>query len=214
VTESVLIAGAHGQVGQHVTELLGASDRTARAMVRDESQTDEMAELGGEPVVADLTGDVDHAVEGCDAIVFAAGSGGEDVYGVDRDGAIGLIDAASAAAGVDRFVMLSSMGADDPESGPEALRDYLIAKAEADEYLRNSGLDYTIVRPGELTNEPGTGEIRAGEGLDPGDGAIPREDVARTLVAAIDFEPVFGETFEILSGEESIEAALETIGSS
>jgi uncharacterized protein YbjT (DUF2867 family) len=213
VTESVLIAGAHGQVGQHVTELLGASDRTARAMVRDESQTDEMAELGGEPVVADLTGDVDHAVEGCDAIVFAAGSGGEDVYGVDRDGAIGLIDAASAA-GVDRFVMLSSMGADDPESGPEALRDYLIAKAEADEYLRNSGLDYTIVRPGELTNEPGTGEIRAGEGLDPGDGAIPREDVARTLVAAIDFEPVFGETFEILSGEESIEAALETIGSS
>lgn len=213
MTESVLIAGAHGQVGQHVTELLGASDRTARAMVRDESQTDEMAELGGEPVVADLTGDVDHAVEGCDAIVFAAGSGGEDVYGVDRDGAIGLIDAASAA-GVDRFVMLSSMGADDPESGPEALRDYLIAKAEADEYLRNSGLDYTIVRPGELTNEPGTGEIRAGEGLDPGDGAIPREDVARTLVAAIDFEPVFGETFEILSGEESIEAALETIGSS
>jgi len=213
VTESVLIAGAHGQVGQHVTELLGASDRTARAMVRDESQTDEMAELGGEPVVADLTGDVDHAVEGCDAIVFAAGSGGEDVYGVDRDGAIGLIDAASAA-GVDRFVMLSSMGADDPESGPEALRDYLIAKAEADEYIRNSGLDYTIVRPGELTNEPGTGEIRAGEGLDPGDGAIPREDVARTLVAAIDFEPVFGETFEILSGEESIEAALETIGSS
>ncbi|PGF15091.1 NAD-dependent dehydratase [Natrinema sp. CBA1119] len=213
MTESVLIAGAHGQVGQHVTELLGASDRTARAMVRDESQTDKMAELGGEPVVADLTGDVDHAVEGCDAIVFAAGSGGEDVYGVDRDGAIGLIDAASAA-GVDRFVMLSSMGADDPESGPEALRDYLIAKAEADEYLRNSGLDYTIVRPGELTNESGTGEIRAGEGLELGDGDIPREDVARTLVAAIDFEPVSGETFEILSGEESIEDALETIGSS
>ncbi|MFC6768488.1 SDR family oxidoreductase [Natrinema soli] len=213
MTESVLIAGAHGQVGQHVTELLGASDRTARAMVRNESQTDEMAELGGEPVVADLTEDVDHAVEGCDAIVFAAGSGGKDVYGVDRDGAINLIDAASDA-GVNRFVMLSSMGADDPESGPEALRDYLIAKAEADEYLRNSGIDYTIVRPGELTNEPGTGEIRAGEGLELGDGDIPREDVARTLVTAIDFEPVSGETFEILSGEESIEAALEAVGSS
>ncbi|QLK27897.1 SDR family oxidoreductase [Natrinema zhouii] len=212
MTETVLIAGAHGQVGQHVTELLGASDRTARAMVRDESQTDEMAELGGEPVVADLTDDVDHAVEGCDAIVFAAGSGGEDVYGVDRDGAINLIDAASEA-GVNRFVMLSSMGADDPESGPEALRDYLIAKAEADEYLRNSGVDYTIVRPGELTNEPGTGEIRAGEGLELGDGDIPREDVARTLVTAIDVESVSGETFEILSGDESIEEALESIGS-
>ncbi|WP_222920373.1 SDR family oxidoreductase [Natrinema sp. SYSU A 869] len=213
VSQSILIAGSHGQVGHHITEILGGGNRTARAMVRKESQTEEMAALGGEPVVADLTADVDHAVEGCDAIVFAAGSGGEDVYGVDRDGAINLIDAASEA-GVDRFVMLSSMGADDPESGPEPLRDYLIAKAEADEYLRNSELNYTIVRPGELTNESGTGEIRAGEdlGLDSGD--IPREDVAQTLVTAIDFEPVYGETFEILSGEESIEDALEAVSSS
>ncbi|WP_226481538.1 SDR family oxidoreductase [Natrinema amylolyticum] len=213
VSQSILIAGSHGQVGQHVTELLAESERTARAMVREESQTDEMAALGGEPVVADLTDDVDHAVEGCDAIVFAAGSGGEDVYGVDRDGAINLIDAAGDA-GVDRFVMLSSMGADDPEAGPDPLREYLIAKAEADEYLRNSDLEYTIVRPGELTNEPGTGEIRAADGLELGDGDIPREDVARTLVAAIDFEPVYGETFEILSGDRSIEDALEAVGSS
>ncbi|WP_408958337.1 SDR family oxidoreductase [Natrinema sp. 74] len=212
MTESVLIAGAHGGVGQHVTLLLGDSDRTARAMVRDESQVDEMETLGGEPVVADLTADVDHAVEGCDAIVFAAGSSGDDVYGVDRDGAINLIDAA-VEAGVNRFVMLSSMGADDPESGPEPLRDYLIAKAEADEYLRNSGLTYTIVRPGELTDEEGTGTIRASEGLELGEGDIPREDVARTLVTAIDCEPVYGETFEILSGDDAIEDALEAVSS-
>ncbi|RZH68568.1 SDR family oxidoreductase [Natrinema altunense] len=213
VSQTILIAGSHGQVGQHVTELLGESERTARAMIRTESQADEMAARGGEPVVADLTGDVEHAVEGCDAIVFAAGSGGDDVYGVDRDGAISLIDAASEA-GVDRFVMLSSMGADEPAAGPEPLRDYLIAKAEADEYLRTSDLTETIVRPGELTTDPGTGEIRAGNGLDPDSGSIPREDVARTLVTALDFEPVYGETFEILSGATPIEDALATVGSS
>ncbi|QCS43286.1 SDR family oxidoreductase [Natrinema versiforme] len=208
MTRTVLIAGAHGQVGQHITELLGESEHTARAMVRDDSQTDEMADLGGEPVVADLTGDVDHAVEGCDAILFAAGSGGEDVYGVDRDGAINLIDAAGDA-GVDRFVMLSSMGADDPAAGPDALEDYLTAKAEADEYLRQSGLDHTIVRPGELTNDSGVGTIELGEdiGLDAGD--IPREDVARTLVATLDYDALIGETFEILSGDEPIDEALE-----
>lgn len=121
MTRTVLVAGAHGQVGQHVTELLAERDGTARAMVRDPDQTDEVEALGGDPVVADLTEDVADAVEGCDAIIFAAGSGGEDVYGVDRDGAINLIDAAEAA-GVDRFVMLSSMGADDRCRAPTRSR--------------------------------------------------------------------------------------------
>lgn len=214
VSQSILVAGSHGGVGQHVTERLAERGDEPRAMVRAESQVDELAAIGGEPVVADLTepSTLEPALEGCDAVVFAAGSGGADVYGVDRDGAIALIDAA-AEAGVDRFVMLSSMGADDPEAGPEPLRDYLIAKAEADEYLRHSGLEYTIVRPGELTNEPGTGEIRAAEGLELGEGDIPREDVAATLVAAIDCDPVVGEAFEILSGDEPIPAALEAVGS-
>lgn len=213
-TETVLVPGSHGTTGQHVTELLAAHDRyESRAMIRDGDQADEMASLGGDPVVADLTDpeSLEDAVGGCDAIVFAAGSGGEDVYGVDRDGAINLIDAAEGA-GVDRFVMLSSMGADDPESGPDPLRDYLIAKAEADEYLRHSRLTHTIVRPGELTDESGTGGIRAAESLDLDDGDIPREDVADVLVTAIDVEPVYGETFEILSGDESIREALEAVG--
>ncbi|ELZ14151.1 NAD-dependent epimerase/dehydratase [Haloterrigena salina JCM 13891] len=210
MTRTVLVAGAHGQVGQHVIELLAERGDTARAMVRDPDQTDEMEALGGDPVVADLTEDVADAVEGCDAIVFAAGSGGEDVYGVDRDGAINLIDAAEDA-GVDRFVMLSSMGADDPESGPDALEDYLIAKAEADEYLRQSDLQETTVRPGELTTDSGTGTVKVGDdiGLDAGD--IPREDVARTLVVALEHDELIGETFELLSGDEPIEEALETI---
>lgn len=215
MTETVLVAGSHGTTGQHVTERLAERDDEPRAMIRDDDQADELESLGGEPVVADLTEpeSLESAVEGCDAIVFAAGSNGEDVYGVDRDGAINLINAAEDA-GIGRFVMLSSMGADDPESGPDPLRDYLIAKAEADEYLRQSALEYTIVRPGELTTDSGTGEIRAGNPLDDQDGDIPREDVASVLVTAIGFEPVYGETFEILSGDDPIEEVLEEVGSS
>lgn len=208
MARTVLVAGAHGQVGQHVTERLGASDHEARAMVRDESQTEEMDSLGAnETVVADLTESVAHAVDGCDSIIFAAGSGGNDVYGVDRDGAIALIDAA-LDAGTERFVMLSSMGVDDPDDAPEALQDYLIAKAEADEYLRESDLEWTIVRPGELTNEDGDGRIRVGN-FDLGDGDIPREDVAQTLIACLERDELVGETFELLGGERSIDEALE-----
>lgn len=204
----VLVAGAHGQVGQHVTELLAESDHGAYGMVRDEDQTGDIESLGAEPVLADLTEDVTHAVEGRDAIIFAAGSGGNDVWGVDRDGAINVVDAAEAE-GVGRFVMLSSINADQPENSPEALREYLRAKAEADEYLRESDLTHTIVRPGPLTNEEGTGEIRTGADLDRDDVEIPREDVARTLVAALETENTYGKTFELAAGDESVERALE-----
>ncbi|SEW00640.1 SDR family oxidoreductase [Halobacterium jilantaiense] len=204
---NVLVAGSHGQVGQHVTRILAESDHGSRGMVRVESQAADIEELGGEPVVADLTEDVSHAVEGVDAIVFAAGSGGEDVWGVDRDGATALVDAAEAH-GVERFVMLSSINADQPENSPAELREYLRAKGEADEYLRESDLTYTIVRPGPLTNEGGTGRIRTGRSLDRSDVEIPREDVARTLVAALGAASTYGETFELAAGDEPVEDAL------
>ena len=179
-------------------------------MVRDEGQVDRIEELGAEAVVADLTdeADVERAVEGRDAVIFAAGSGGDDVWGVDRDGAVNLIDAAEDA-GVERFVMLSSINADSPEESPEALREYLNAKAEADERLRESDLTYTVVRPGSLTNERGTGRVRTGADLDRTDAEIPREDVARTLVAALPAESTHGKTFEVLSGDDPIAEALE-----
>ncbi|WP_115862990.1 SDR family oxidoreductase [Halorussus litoreus] len=203
----VLVAGSHGQVGQHVTRILGESDRDVRGMVRDEEQAPDVEALGGEPVVADLTADVTHAVRECDAIIFAAGSGGEDVWGVDRDGAINMVDAAEAA-GIKRFVMLSSLGADHPENGPEALIEYLRAKAEADEYLRDSDLTQTIVRPGPLTNEPGTGRVVVGTDIDPDSAEIPREDVARTLVATLPKESTYDATFELGSGDDPIDDAL------
>lgn len=208
---NVLIAGAHGQVGQHITTLLGQSDHGARGMVRDEAQVSDIEALGAEAVVADLTQDVTHAVRGCDAVIFAAGSGGDDVEGVDRDGAIRLIEAAEEQY-VERFVMLSSINADSPEDSPDALQDYLRAKAEADERLQSSSLTYTIVRPGPLTNEPGTGQIETGNDL-ARDGDISRADVARTLVAALETENTHGQTFEILGGDESIEDALDAIDS-
>ncbi|KDE58061.1 NAD-dependent dehydratase [Halostagnicola sp. A56] len=204
----VLVAGAHGQVGQHVTSIVADSSHDSRGMVRSEDQVEDIEALGAEPVVADLTADIGHAVEDCDAIVFAAGSGGDDVWGVDRDGAIRLIEAAERQ-GVDRFVMLSSLGADTPSMAPEALRDYLNAKAEADERLRESDLTYTIVRPGELTTEEGTGRVRTAADLERKDGDIPREDVACMLVTAIPMESTYDRTFEVLSGDEPIETALE-----
>ncbi|UPW01272.1 SDR family oxidoreductase [Halorussus gelatinilyticus] len=203
----VLVAGSHGQVGQHVTERLAESDHRVRGMVRDEAQRSDIADLGAEPVLADLTEDVTHAVEGCDAVIFAAGSGGDDVWGVDRDGAVNLVEAAEAE-GADRFVMLSSINADSPDESPEELREYLEAKAEADEHLRESDLTYTIVRPGALTNEAGTGRIRTGADLDREGDEIPREDVAETLVTALPMESTHGRTFEVLSGDEPIESAL------
>ncbi|EMA45434.1 SDR family oxidoreductase [Halococcus saccharolyticus] len=203
---NVLVAGAHGKVGQQIMDVLDRSDHDATAMVRTDSYASDLEEYDAETVVADLTEDVSHAVEGHDAIVFAAGSSGEDVEGVDRDGAIGMIEAAEEH-GVGRFVMLSAMNADDPESSPDALEDYLIAKQKADERLQASDLTYTIVRPGALTDESATGEIRAATKLDRGE--ITRADVARTLVAALDIEETYGKTFEILAGDESIEAALE-----
>lgn len=207
----VLVAGAHGQVGQHVVRLL--ADHEAHdpvGLVRKTAYRDDIESLGAEAVHGDVTNreSLEAALEGCDAVVFAAGSGGDDVWGVDRDGAINCVEAAEATD-TDRFVMLSSINADSPEESPEALREYLRAKAEADESLRESDLTHTIVRPGALTNEDGTGRIRTGADLDREDGSIPREDTAATLVTALGMESTHGLTFEVLSGETPIEDALE-----
>lgn len=211
----VLVVGAHGQIGQQVTRLLAEHDDHATyGMVRKAAYEDDIEALGATAVRGDVTDpdSLDDAFAGRDAVVFAAGSGGEDVWGIDRDGANNCVDAAEAH-GVDRFVMLSSLGADDPESGPEALREYLEAKAEADAYLRDSGLTWTILRPGALTDDPGTGRIRAGSSLelnDEAEASIPREDVAASLVTALSMASTHGQTIEMVTGETPIESALRS----
>lgn len=206
----VLVAGAHGQVGQHVVRRLAGHDaHEAVGLVRKEAYESDVESLGGTAVRGDVTDpeSLEAALGDCDAVIFAAGSGGDDVWGVDRDGAVNCVDAAEAT-GTERFVMLSAINADSPEESPEALREYLRAKAEADEYLRESDLTDTVVRPGSLSNEEGTGRIRTGADLDRTDVEIPREDTAATLVAAVGAESTHGVTFEVLSGETPIEEAL------
>src|SRR5918993_5891631 len=145
----------------------------------------------------EVGGGIGSAVEGCESIVFAAGagpgSGAERKETMDYGGAAKLVEAAEER-GVRRYLMLSSMGADDPEGGSEAMRPYLRAKARADERLRNSSLDYTIIRPGGLTEDEGTGTIEAAEKLGRR-GEIPREDVASTFAAALENENTYHKTF-------------------
>jgi nucleoside-diphosphate-sugar epimerase len=214
----VLVAGANGQTARQLARMLVEGGHEVRGLIRKEEQASNVESDGAEPVLVDLEqdevdGKVGEAVEGCDAIVFAAGagpgSGNERKETMDYGGAVKLIEAAEKR-GVRRYLMLSTTGADDPESRDEKMRPYLEAKGKADERLRNSSLDYTIIRPGRLTDDAGTGSVDAAESLGRYD-EIPREDVARAFVATLEAENTYGKTFEILSGDNPIEEAVESI---
>lgn len=212
----VLIIGANGKVGRNVVSILSESEHTARAMIRDESQREGLEKRGGEVVIADLEQDFDHAFEGCHAVIFTAGSGGhtgpDKTELVDRQGAMKAVDLAKKH-GVNRFLMVSSMNADTPDNGPESMKHYYKAKGDADRHLLGSGLNYTIVRPGALSMDEGNGKIEAAEKIENRSRSrnIPREDVARVMVACLDTEKTYNHTFEILSGEDSIEQALKDL---
>jgi uncharacterized protein YbjT (DUF2867 family) len=208
----VAIAGGHGKIGLQLGALLSGRGDRVRGLIRDTSQAEDLGRAGVEPVVCDLEGDDDvaEAVQGAEAIVFAAGagpgSGAERKRTMDLGGAQKLIDAAKTA-GIRRYLMISAMGAADPPAeGGDVYGEYLRAKAEADRALKASGLDYTIVRPGRLTDDPGHGRISVGERL--GRGEISRADVAATLAAVLVAQNTIGATFELLSGETPIEEAV------
>jgi uncharacterized protein YbjT (DUF2867 family) len=204
--ENIVVAGAHGTTGKIIIDLLKESKYYSPiAMVREQEQKDQFEKYGVRSVIADLENDVSHAVVNANKVIFAAGSKGKNVIGVDQEGAKRLIDA-SKKAGVDKFVMLSAMGADNP-SVSEELEDYLKAKQNADDYLKASGLNYTIVRPGSLTNEESADKIDLEQKLDRR-GEISREAVAKTLVEVLEDGVRKNETFEILSGKTPIEEAV------
>lgn len=207
----VFIAGANGQIGQHLLRELAESDHEARALVRHPDQGPELQKLGAtETVLGDLEQDCSEAMRGCDAVIFTAGSGphtGPDkTIDVDQDGAIRLVDTARTM-GIKRFIMVSSMGAGAPEKGPEKLRHYLQAKHNADEHLKSSGLNFTIVRPGRLTDDEGTGKVAVSAGLE-NFGQIPRQDVARVLLAVLDSDNTENRLFDVVSGDTPVPEAL------
>jgi uncharacterized protein YbjT (DUF2867 family) len=214
----VLVAGAAGKTASRIVQKLTREGHEVRGLVRKEEQLSEVEKSGAEPALVDLEKEeveetVGRAVEGCDAIIFAAGagpgSGAARKETMDYGGAVKLVEAAEKH-GVRRYLMLSAMGASDPESGSEAMQPYLYAKARADERLQESNLNYTIIRPGSLTNEEGTGKIQAAPSIGHR-GEISRDDVAETFVAALEAESTYHKTFEILSGDTPISEALERV---
>ena len=206
--ENVLVAGANGTTGKQVVNLLKNTQYfNPIAMVRKESQLEQFKNENIDTVLGDLTKDLTHVVEDVDKVVFAAGSGGKNVVEVDQEGAKRLIDV-SKMANVNKFVMLSSMGANNPEVMPD-LKDYLQAKQNADKHLRESSLKYAIIRPGTLKNEEGIGKIEIAENELNKQGEISRADVAQTLVRALHDDAPKNKTFEILEGETLIGKAFE-----
>ena len=207
--EKILVAGAHGTTGKKIISILKESKKYKPvAMVRKEEQISQFQNEGVETILADLEKDVSQTTNGIDKVIFAAGSGGKKVKEVDQEGAKKLMDAAKSK-NVKKFVMLSSMGADKPEEADE-IQEYLKAKHNADEYLKQLGIEYSIVRPGSLNNENGKGKIELDNKLNKR-GEIPRRDDAETLVGALDENVAKNKTFEILQGDVYIKAALEKI---
>jgi uncharacterized protein YbjT (DUF2867 family) len=211
----VLVAGGHGKIALRLLRLLAAEGHRARGLIRKPEQAADLEALGAEAVLGDLEADASLAgyVEGADVVVFAAGagpgSGPERKRTVDLGGAVKLADAA-LAVGVRRYVMISSIGADRPEAASGGMRPYIKAKAEADQYLMASGLEYTIVRPGSLTDDPGTGRVRLHTELG-GRGEVPRDDVAAVVAKVLDAPNTIGVTFEVFSGDLVVDEAVRSL---
>ena len=206
----VLVVGANGKVGTLLSgKLWAAHDFSPVALIRDVRQQMKFTAFGVPSVVGDVENGISEFLPGMDAVVFTAGSGAhtgpDKTIDVDQNAAIRLIDDC-ANAGVRRFVMVSAIGAD-PESESDRIRHYLRAKGVADKHLRASGLDYVIVQPGKLQDEPGTGRIELAEDLERHE-TISREDVADTIIECLRNYLTIGKTIRMVSGELKIKNAV------
>lgn len=211
----VAIVGGHGQVARHLSRLLVARGHTARAIVRNPDHVDDVASDGAEPVVCDIEdpgSDLDAALAGADAVVFAAGAGpgsGATRKGtVDLGGALRTIGSAEATD-VGRLVVISAMGTDDPPDDDEVFSVYLRAKADADRAALASSLAVTVVRPGALTDDAGTGHVTLDRHVPPG--SIPRADVASVVADVLDRPGTGGHVVEVVSGPTPVVEAVAGI---
>ncbi|MDR3081527.1 MAG: SDR family oxidoreductase [Streptomyces sp.] len=213
----IVIAGGHGQIALRLERLLAARGDEVAGIIRRAEQADDLRAVGAEPIVCDLestsTEEVAGHLEGADVAVFAAGagpgSGTERKHTVDRSAAILFADAAERA-GVRRFVVVSSMGADPEHTGDEVFDVYLRAKGEADAYVRaHKSLDWTILRPGSLTSDAGKGLVRLEAHT--GRGTIPRDDVAAVLAELVDMPATAGLTLELVNGSTPVSVAVKAV---
>jgi len=213
----IVIAGGHGQIALRLERLLSARGDEVAGIIRRAEQGDDLRAAGAEPVVCDLESasevEVAAHLQGADAAIFAAGAGPDSGVArketVDRGAAVLFADAA-ARAGVRRHVIVSSMGADPNHSGDDVFDAYLRAKGEADAYVQaHRGLDCTVLRPGMLTNDAGTGLIRL-EAVT-GRGHVPRDDVAAVLAELVDTPATTGLTLQLISGSTPVSVAVKSV---
>ncbi|MGW5274937.1 SDR family oxidoreductase [Streptomyces sp. NPDC004044] len=213
----IVIAGGHGQIALRLERLLAARGDETAGIIRNPEQSEDLRAAGAEPVVLDLeSATVEQTAEvlrGAYAAVFAAGagpnSGTERKDTVDRGAAVLFADAAERA-GVRRYIVVSAMGADPDHPGDEVFDAYLRAKGAADMYVRSrSALDWTILRPGMLTNDAGTGQVQMS--VSTGRGPVPRDDVAAALLELLDTPATAGLTLELISGGVPLTVAVKDI---
>jgi uncharacterized protein YbjT (DUF2867 family) len=211
----VVVVGGHGKIAMHLLRLLASRGDHARAVIRNPDHAADVEGVGAEAVVFDVEKDDDMAaaIGSADAIVFAAGagpgSGAERKQTVDLGGAVKSVEAAKAN-GIPRFLIVSSIGAHERPEGDDGMAPYLRAKHDADEAVMAGGLDYTVVRPGGLTDEAPTGKIAVYTDFGRRE-SIPRADVAATLAGCLDEPATIGKVFELFSGDQEIAAALSAL---
>ncbi|MCT4783949.1 MULTISPECIES: SDR family oxidoreductase [Exiguobacterium] len=209
---NVFVIGANGQIGKQLVQRLHEEGKhNVTAMVRKDEQLEKFKQDGYRAVLGDLEGDVANladAIDGADVVVFAAGSGGhtgaDKTLLIDLDGAAKSIEAAKQQ-GVKQFVMVSALKAEDRAAWPDKMKPYYVAKHHADRILEESGLAYTIVRPGALTDDAGTGKVQAG---DVSTGEIPRADVAAFLAHVIGRDTAYNKAIDLVKGDTAIEDTL------
>lgn len=212
----VFVVGANGQIGRHLIQKLKKNEEhTPKAMVRNEAQSLQLKNEGIEKVIANLEDKVEtiaDAIKGCDAIVFTAGSGGktgaDKTLLIDLDGAVKTMEAAEKV-GIKRFIIVSALQAHHRENWNESIKPYYVAKHYADRVLVSSDLDYTIIRPGGLLNDPGTGKVSIAENLQRG--AISREDVAELIIACLNEKNTLRRSFDVVAGETPINVAIKQL---
>ncbi|MFG2330606.1 SDR family oxidoreductase [Streptomyces sp. NPDC048604] len=213
----IVIAGGHGQIALRLERLLSAGGHEVAGIIRKPEQAEDLRGAGAEPVVLDLESAsvemVAAVLQGADAAVFAAGagpgSGAERKDTVDRGAAVLFADAAERA-GVRRHIVVSSMGADPHHEGDGVFDVYQRAKGEADAYVSSrTGLDWTILRPGMLTDDAGKGEVRLAAHT--GRGPIPRDDVAAVLAELLETPATAGLTLELVSGSVPVAVAVRDV---